>query len=177
MLSLGPRKYGYKRSHRVAILYRNRVYYLLQFRNMHFRFNGGDLGFLTSAFVGQHAPYCHWVGHPRKPGGCLWNFDSIMTTSWDTYPSGLTAAILDFRLPLTSNSIRYRSTEMLDLEHVEIAVEISLLLEISLLSWAWAEIYDIPYLPPSLIYDIGLPRHRTIFPLVSPCYLTTKTWV
>jgi len=83
-----------------------------------FRFNGGHFGFSTSAYVGQHSPKCHWVGYPRKHGRCLWNFDSIMSTSWETCTSGLTAAILNFRLLFTSDSIGTSSTELLDLEIV-----------------------------------------------------------
>jgi len=62
---------------------------------------------------------------------------------------------------------------LMNLENVGVAVEISLLSSVR------AEIYVISYLlpvnGPSLIYDI--PRHRTVFPLVSQCYLTPKTWV
>jgi len=50
--------------------------------------------------------------------------DSIMSTSWDTCTSDLTAAILDFRLPFTSSNIGTSSTELLDLENVGVAVEI-----------------------------------------------------
>jgi len=55
ILSLGPRKCGYKRSDRVAIFYGNRVI--------------------------------------------------LLTTRCDTFISGLTAAILDFRLPYTADNI------------------------------------------------------------------------
>jgi len=52
------------------------------------------------------------------------------------------AAILDFRLPFTSDSIKTSSIELLNLEIVGVAVEISLL------SWMRAEIYVIAYLLP-----------------------------
>jgi len=55
------------------------------------------------------------------------------------------AAILDFWLPLTSSSIGTSSTELLDLENVGVAVEISLLF------WVWAEIYVISYLLPDVL--------------------------
>jgi len=73
---------------------------------------------------------------------CLWNFDSIMSTSRDTCTSGLTVAILDFRLPFTSGSNGTSSTESLDLENVGVAVEMLLLSSVR------AEIYVISYLRP-----------------------------
>jgi len=94
---------------------------------MHFQFSSGHYGFSISAYVGQHFPSCHWVDHPRKHGRCHWNFDSIMSTSWDTCTFGFTVAVLDFWLPLTAGSIKTSSTEFMVIENVGIAVEMSLL--------------------------------------------------
>jgi len=51
---------------------------------------------------------------------CLWNFDSNMSTTWDTCISGLAAAIMTVLLPVTSDSIDSiddMSSESIDLEN------------------------------------------------------------
>ena len=47
-----------------------------------------------------------------------WNFAVLMSRSWDISTSCLTAAILDFRLPVTSGSIRNSAIEVADYENV-----------------------------------------------------------
>jgi len=54
---------------------------------------------------------------------CLLKFYSIMSTDWDTCTSSLTAAILDFRLPITSGSIGTSSTELLELKNLELPLK------------------------------------------------------
>ena len=63
------------------------------------------LDFRLPIYVTQHSDYFHWVAGPRTHGCSLWNFVPIPTTSWDLSTSGLEAAILDFRLPVWSDSI------------------------------------------------------------------------
>ena len=75
---------------------------------------------------------------------------AISYTSWDKSTSGLQAAILDFRLLLTSESIGSSSIEMLNAENVGLAVGNSLL------SCILAEIREIT-LFPAAIFDFWLP--------------------
>jgi len=63
----------------------------------------------------------------EKHGWCLWNFDSIMSTSWDKCISGLAAAILDFQLPLTLDNIFLSAIELAILENMVGAFGISIL--------------------------------------------------
>jgi len=51
----------------------------------------------------------------------------ILTTSWDACISRLTAAILNFRLPLLSDNILLSVIELVILEHMERAFGISIL--------------------------------------------------
>jgi len=61
-----------------------------------------------------------------------------MSISWDTCISGLAAAILDFRLPLTSDYIFFSAIELAILENMVGAFEISIL------SCLQAEIHAFP---------------------------------
>jgi len=45
--------------------------------------NNNNNKYPTSAYMGQHSYMCHWVARPRKHGKCIWNFESITTTSKD----------------------------------------------------------------------------------------------
>ena len=59
--------------------------------------------------------------------GSRWHGVSILSRSGDISTSGLAAAILNYRHPLTSGSIRNSTIDVLDPENMVIAVGISLL--------------------------------------------------
>ena len=69
------------------------------------------LDFRLPVYIAQHSGYFHWVAGPRKHGCSLWNLVPIPSTSWDLSTSGLEAAILDFRLPVWSDSIQADSIQ------------------------------------------------------------------
>ena len=83
------------------------------------------------------------------------------------------AAIFYFRHNRTSDSILTSLFVLPDLENMGIAVEISLL------SCLEAEIYVSFYALPVMaaIFDFRHTQTRTVFPSVSPCCPTPKTWV
>src|SRR5664279_4592343 len=107
-----------------------RHYRLFQRQNSYRGLLGRHLGFSTSALVVQYYEYVHWIAGPRKHCGSLWNFSSMSSRSRDRHFIrfwALLAAILDFRLPVWSDSIRTESIELLDPENVGFAVEIAFL--------------------------------------------------
>ena len=69
--------------------------------------------FRLPVYVAQHSDYFHRVAGPRKHGCSRWNFVPIASTSWDLSTSGLEAAILDFLLPVWSNSIQATCIDLL----------------------------------------------------------------
>ena len=54
---------------------------------------------------------------PRNMETSRCNGAAILSRSWDKSTTGLAAAILKTRLPVTSGSIRNRTNELLDLEN------------------------------------------------------------
>jgi len=66
------------------------------------------------------------------------SYNSLLTTSCDTCIFGLTAVILDFRLPLTSDIIPISAIELAILENMVGAFELSIL------SCLQAEIHAFP---------------------------------
>ena len=90
---------------------------------------------------------------------CKSKMAAVSCTSRDKSTSVLQAAILGFRLPLTSDSVGSSSIEMLDPENVELAFEIAFLSSLQ------AEIKVLPVCrPPSWISDFR--SHRTVLGVV-----------
>ena len=81
----------------------------------------------TSGYIGQYRHQCHSVSGPRKHRLCRWNFDASLSRSLDICTSGLAAAILNFLLSVTLDSIGTCAIRFLDPENIGFAVSNSML--------------------------------------------------
>ena len=98
-----------------------------QTRSRKFNHQAAISDFRLLVYVAQHSDYFHWVARPRKYGCSIWNFVPIPSTSWDLSTSGLDAAILDFRLPVLSDSIQATCIDLPDPKNMGLAFGISFL--------------------------------------------------